>query len=152
MLPLGFLACTHSRIRRIVKICEVMYLLLRNPSWFFRSIFSILGSMQLRSRALYTLAVIDVMVISQLFLANSRSPLLEKGRVHLFIHLSIGFWLYTTLQCWNSMSSNHLVFHTSGGISSSPATFLFLIFLRTESSSTCVNIPNLFAHWYCYYF
>ena len=33
------------------------------------------------------------------------------------------------------MSSNCLVFHTSGSISSSRATFLFLIFLRTESSS-----------------
>ena len=41
------------------------------------------------------------------------------------------------------MSSNCLVFHTSGGISSSPAAFLFLIFLRTESSSSCVNGPSL---------
>ena len=41
------------------------------------------------------------------------------------------------------MSSNCLVFHTSGGISSSPAAFLFLIFLRTESSSSWVNGPSL---------
>ena len=41
------------------------------------------------------------------------------------------------------MSSNCLVFHTSGGISSSPAAFLFLIFLRTESSSSLVNGPSL---------
>ena len=40
--------------------------------------------------------------------------------MHPFIHLSIGFWLYTVLQCRSSMSSNCLVFHTSGGISSSP--------------------------------
>ena len=63
--------------------------------------------------------------------------------MHPFIHLSIGFWLYTALQCRSSMSSNCLVFHTSGGISSSPAAFLFLIFLRTESSSSCVNGPSL---------
>ena len=44
------------------------------------------------------------------------------------------------------MSSNCLVFHTSGGISSSPAAFLFLIFLRTESSSTCVNCPSLMSN------
>ena len=44
------------------------------------------------------------------------------------------------------MSSNCLVFHTSGRISSSPAAFLFLIFLRTESSSSCVNGPNLMSN------
>ena len=60
-----------------------------------------------------------------------------------FIHLSIGFWLYTVLLCRSSMSSNCMVFHTSGGISSSPAAFLFLIFLRTESSSSWVNGPSL---------
>ena len=44
------------------------------------------------------------------------------------------------------MSSNCLVFHTSRGISSSPAAFLFLIFLRTESSSSCVNGPSLMSN------
>ena len=44
------------------------------------------------------------------------------------------------------MSSNCLVFHTSGGISSSPAAFLFLIFLRTESSSSFVNGPSLMSN------
>ena len=43
------------------------------------------------------------------------------------------------------MSSNCLVFRTSGGISSSPAAFLFLIFLGTESSS-CVNGPSLMSY------
>ena len=59
--------------------------------------------------------------------------------MHHFIHLSIGFWLYTALQCRSSMSSNCLVCHTSGGIPSSPAAFLFLIFLRTELSSSCMK-------------
>ena len=45
------------------------------------------------------------------------------------------------------MSPNCLVFHTSGGISSSPSAFLFLIFLRTESSSSWVNGPSLM--YYC---
>ena len=44
------------------------------------------------------------------------------------------------------MSSNCLVFHISGGNSSSPAAFLFLIFLRTESSSSCVNGPSLMSN------
>ena len=44
------------------------------------------------------------------------------------------------------MSSNCLVFHTSGGISSSPAAFLFLIFLYTESSSSWVNGPSLMSN------
>ena len=45
------------------------------------------------------------------------------------------------------MSSNSLVFHTSGSISSSPAVFLFLIFLCTESSSSCVDCPSLMSSW-----
>ena len=44
------------------------------------------------------------------------------------------------------MPSNCLVFHTSGGISLSPAAFLFLIFLRTESSSSWVNGPSLMSN------
>ena len=43
------------------------------------------------------------------------------------------------------MSSNFLVFHTSGGILSSPAAFLFLIFLKIKSSS-CVNCPSLMSN------
>ena len=45
------------------------------------------------------------------------------------------------------MSSNCLIFHTSGGISSSLATFLFLIFRRTESCSTLVNGPSLMSNY-----
>ena len=66
--------------------------------------------------------------------------------MHPFVHLNIGFWLYTVLQCRSSVSSNCLVFHTSRGISSNPAAFLFLIFLSTESSSSCVNSPSLMAN------
>ena len=44
------------------------------------------------------------------------------------------------------MSSNCLVFHTSGGISSNPAAFLFLSFLRKESSSSCMNGPSLMSN------
>ena len=52
-----------SRIRRIVKICDVLDRFLRKPFWFFLSMLSILGSMRLRSRALYILAAMDVRVI-----------------------------------------------------------------------------------------
>ena len=62
-----------------------------------------------------------------------------------FIHLSIRFRLFTVLQCLSSMSSNFLAFHTSGGISSSPAVFLFLIFRSTESVS-CVNGLSLMSN------
>ena len=41
---------------------------------------------------------------------------------------------------------NCLVFHTSGGISLSPAAFPFLIFLRTESSSSWENGPSLISN------
>ena len=43
------------------------------------------------------------------------------------------------------MSSNCLVFHTSGEISSSPAAFLFKILQSTESSSSRVKGPNLMS-------
>ena len=66
--------------------------------------------------------------------------------MHFFVHLSIVSWLYMALQCRSSMSSNYLVFHTSEA-SSSPAAFLFLIFLSTESSSSCVNYPSLTPNW-----
>ena len=79
-------------------------------------------------------------------MANPRSPFLGKASMHPFIHLCIGFWLYTALQCRSSMSSNCLIFHTSGGILCSPVAFLFLIFLRTESSSSCVNGPSLMSN------
>ena len=44
------------------------------------------------------------------------------------------------------MSSNCLVFHTSGGISSSPEAFLFLIVLRTETNSSLVNGSSLISN------
>ena len=66
--------------------------------------------------------------------------------MHPFVHLSIVFWLYMALQCQYSMSLNYRVFHTSGDISSSPAAFLFLIFLSIESSSSCVNCPSLMSN------
>ena len=44
------------------------------------------------------------------------------------------------------MSSNCLVFHTSGGISSSPVTFLFSIFLSTESTSSRLNSPSFMSN------
>ncbi len=56
-------ARTISRIRRIVNICDVVDLFPRKSFWFFLSMFSILGSMQLRSRELYIFAVLHVRVI-----------------------------------------------------------------------------------------
>ena len=44
------------------------------------------------------------------------------------------------------MSSNCLIFHTSEGISSSPAGFLFLIFQRTKTSFSWVNGPSLMSN------
>ena len=45
------------------------------------------------------------------------------------------------------MPSNSLVFHTSGGISSSSAAFLFLIFLRTESGFSYINCSSLMSNY-----
>ena len=64
-----FLECTPSRIRWIVKICEVVDLFLWKPFWFFfLSMLSILGSIRLRIRALYILAAMDVSIIPCLFI------------------------------------------------------------------------------------
>ena len=108
-----FFARIPSRIRRIVNICHFRDLFLWKPFWFFLRIFSILGSMQLRSRALYILTAINVRVIPRSFLGNPRSPFSGKGRVHPFVHLSIVFRLYTALQYRSGMSSNCLIFHIS---------------------------------------
>ena len=65
--------------------------------------------------------------------------------MHPFTHMSIGFSLYTPFQCLCSMSSNFLVLHSSGRISSIPAAFLFLIFLSTDSSYSWVNGLSLMS-------
>ena len=60
-----------------------------------------------------------------------------------FVHLSIVFWSYMTLQYRKSKSSNLLVFHSSGGISTRQTAFLFLVF----ACSSWVNLPNLMYSW-----
>ena len=67
--------------------------------------------------------------------------------MHVFVHLSVVFWLYTALQYRSSMTSHFLVFHISEGISLSFAAFLFLIFLSTMSSSSCISCPSLMSSW-----
>ena len=58
-----YFASTPFRILLIVNICEVVNLFLRKPFWFFQRMLSILGSIRLRSRALYILAAMDINVI-----------------------------------------------------------------------------------------
>ena len=79
-------------------------------------------------------------------MAILRSPFFGKGRMHLFVHLSIVFWLYMALQYWSSKLSDFLVFHTSGGISSRLAVFLLLIFVSATLNSW-VNCPCLMLSW-----
>ena len=49
-------------------------------------------------------------------------------------------------QCQSSMSLNCLVFYTFVGISSSSAVFLFLNFLSTELSSSCIICFSLMSN------
>ena len=65
--------------------------------------------------------------------------------MHPFVHLSIVFSLYMALQYRRNMLPNFLVFHTAGDISSSPAAFLFLIFLSGKSSTSYINCPSLIS-------
>ena len=73
-----------------------------------------------------------------------RSPVWWKGTMHPFVHLSVVFWLYTALQCGSSISSNSLVFHTSGWYFIKPCWFPILIFFFFgPESSCCVNCLSL---------
>ena len=63
IVAIRFFVPAPSRILWIVNICEVVDLFLRKPFWFFLRMLSILGSLLLRSRALYILAAMDVSVI-----------------------------------------------------------------------------------------
>ena len=62
-----------------------------------------------------------VFVIPRLFFMG-------KGRLYLFVNFSFVFCLYGALHNRRRMSSNYLVFFTSGGISSRPSVFSVLIF------------------------
>ena len=52
------------------------------------------------------------------------------------------FWIYTALLYRSTKLSNFLVSHTSSGISSGQAAFLFLIFASTTSRSSGVNCSS----------
>ena len=54
-------------------------------------------------------------------------------------------FVYYVLVVYTVAVSELYVFHTSRGISSRPAAFLFLIFLCTTSSCSCVNCPSLMS-------
>ena len=56
-------------------------------------------------------------------------------------------WLYMALQNWSSNSSNFLVFHTSGGISSKASNFSAFNFVSVMLSSSWVNCPSLTSSW-----
>ena len=71
------------------------------------------------------------------------SSFLGKLRMKPFVNLC----LYTALQNRGSISSNFLVFHTSRGISSRPAAFLFLIFPSNSLNYSWVNCPSLTSSW-----
>ena len=115
---------------------------LRNPFWFFLSIISVLRSMRLLSIALLRYECKDY---TSVVLGYSEVTLLKKEEDAYLCPSVYCVWLYTALQSRSSTSSNSQVFHTSGGISLSSATFLFLIFLRTESISSCVYCPSLMS-------
>ena len=106
---------TPSKIRLIVRNFDVDPFL-QKTFWFFLRIFLISSSMRLSK--------------SWVHLSWG------KGGYSPFFHLSIVFWLYTALQYESCRSSNFIVFHSFGGISSSPVAFMFLIFFCTTSSSS----------------
>ena len=91
-------------------------------------------------------------------LKDSVITFLRKGN-EAAVCLFIVFCLYTALYNRRNISSNFLVFHTSGCISSRSAAFLFLfyfffifIFFSNTSSSSSVFCFCLMYCWYWYFF
>ena len=84
---------------------------------------------------LYILAAMDVSVTPPQFMANPRSLFLGKGQMHLFVHL---------------LCFDYIRHYSVGAVyrripwSSIIMGFLFLIFLSTETSPSCIcNILTL---------
>ena len=82
---------------------------------------------------------------NSVIIGHSKVILHEEREDDPFNHLSIVFLFYKALQYQSNLSLNSLIFYISGVISSSPADFLFLIFLSTKSSSPCVNSHRLMS-------
>ena len=97
-------ARSPSKIRWIVRICDVVDRFFQKLFWFFLRIYLISGSIRLSSRAFYILAAMNY----GLRLGNSWQLWGDfswgKGRMQPFVHLSIVFWLYMTLQYGNLLS------------------------------------------------
>ena len=83
-----FFAHTLSRMRRIVKICDVV-------DRFLVSIFSILASMRLRSRALYILAAIRKVYTSVVLGYSEVTLLREREDAALFPSAYCVFVIYS---------------------------------------------------------
>ena len=67
-----FFARTPSRIRRIVKICDVVNRFLRKPFWFFLKISSILVLYSCVAEHCACWAAMDIRVIPRLFIGYSK--------------------------------------------------------------------------------
>ena len=74
-----FFSQIPSKIRRIVRICDIDRFL-RKPFSYFLKIFSVFGLMQLSSRSLKILAAMEIRVIPRQFFAIPMAVFLGKGR------------------------------------------------------------------------
>ena len=111
----------------------------------FLRIFSTSGQIGLKSKALQTSAAIAVRDMPLQFLVILRLHFLDKKEIQPFTHFSILFCLYIVLHNRSSMSSNFLIFYTSGGISLRPTAFLILIFFSRVSSSPFISCSRLMS-------
>ena len=146
-----FFAHTPSKIRWIVKICDVVDLFLQKRFWFFLSMFSILGSMRLRSMALYILATIYVSSIPQLLLANPKSPFLGKGRIGRSSKIIkrndthratiVSLIISTLFANFTFLTNTHLITHNFG------VRFLCKLHIEGKSRDVVADVPGLITFY-----
>ena len=142
-VALKFFAGTPSNIRFIVKICDVVDRFLRKPFRFFPRIFPISGSMQLSRKALYVLATLWSKDYISVVLVYSVVTFLAEREDAAFCPS-----IYYVLAIYRvAVSEQYVVkfpfFHTSVGISSSPAAFLSM---QTKRSSYTLNKSATFPY------
>ena len=84
-------------------------------------------------------------------LGYSEATLLKEGEDASFCPSAHCVWLYPALQCRSSMPSNSVVFHTSRGISSSPAAFLNLLYFHLSPILAISRVLELLFSFHSFY-
>ena len=132
-----FFAFTLSIILCPVKIWPTGDLFFLKPFWFGRITFSISGWIRFSIIELYIFAAMGASVVPPKLLVNERFSFLGKGSMHPLVQVSVELWLCVALHVSSRILLKLLVFHSSGGISSSLGEILFCNLFRTGRLAKC---------------